>query len=212
MRLVLFEGQPGSGKSTLSECIYNKFLDRNEKCVLIDEYKQDTEIFGDYWDSFDKSSEELMAKFIKSWEDFLNYMDDDGVVIVDNALLNQIQYIMAINADIDKIKEFFNKVINIFKSIEVQMVFIDGDSNTVIRRVNQVRKNGWGQRVAELLEKSPYQKLRNRKGIDGMVEFFSDSQSLKRRVLIDWPYPIIKIDATYENWNENRQIVSKLVF
>lgn len=212
MRIILLEGQPGSGKSTLSENLYEKFIQRNTKCIIIDEYKQDSEIIGDYWEDFNKPSEEVIVSFVKSWEGFFNTVDKEAVVIMDNALLNQIQYLLSISTPTEDITDFFNKIINVFKTANVEMIFLDGDSDIIIRRVNKVRKNGWGKRVANLLQSTPYQSARNREGIDGMIKFFSDSQMLKRKVLFNWIYPKVEIDVTNENWDECKEKVNEFVF
>lgn len=212
LRIILLEGQPGSGKSTLSKNLYEKLVQRHVKCVIIDENKQDTEVFGDYWDNFNKPSEEVIASFVKSWEVFLSTVDKESVVIMDNALLNQVQYLLSINTSTEDITDFFNKIIYVFKIAKVEMIFFDGNSDIIIRRVNQVRKNGWGERVANLLESAPYQKARNREGLVGMIKFFSDSQNLKRKVLLNWVYPKVEIDVTNEDWDEYEESVSNFVF
>ncbi|NOR44812.1 MAG: hypothetical protein GQ534_04430 [Candidatus Delongbacteria bacterium] len=211
-RIILFEGQPGSGKTTLSTELFDEFVIKDFKSKLIDEYKQDTEIFGDYWDTFENSGAEVIESFVQSWKKFLAMIEEGEVIIMDNALLNQVQYLMSLNTSKKEITKFFVTTSKFFEEFNASMVFMDGDSDKIIRRINESRRNGWGERVSKFMAEAPYQKQRNRIGIEGMVEFFSDSQVLKREILNDWLYPIIQIDVTDQNWEEYKKAIRDFVF
>lgn len=211
-KLIFFEGQPGSGKTTLSKILFDEFVKKNIKTKLIDEYIQDTVIFGDYWETFENSGTEVIETFIHSWKRFIESIEEEDVVIMDNALLNQVQYLMSLNTEKNDIERFFSDTIKLFENVKVSMIFFDGDSDKIIRRINESRKNGWGERVAGFMSETPYQKKLNRSGIDGMVDFFSDSQELKRNILTGWTYPILKIDVTDQNWEEYKTVITDFVF
>jgi hypothetical protein len=50
IHLPLAGGHPGTGKTTLCDLIVQELLDRGEPCQLVDERRQDAELFGDYWE------------------------------------------------------------------------------------------------------------------------------------------------------------------
>lgn len=201
MKLLLIEGQPGSGKSTFTSRICNDFQGRKVEIILNDEYKQDTEIFTDFWEDNSMESNIAIQLFLSSWRKYISKnLNDNSIHIFDNSIMNHIQYLMAISTLEEEIIEFFKNIINIFGEIDTRMIFLDGDSEIVIRRIDEVRKNGWGERVAALFETYKYQQTRNRKGKQGMIEFFHDAQDLKRKVLGYWEHPLLKIDITENNW------------
>ena len=203
MQLLLIEGQPGSGKTTFVEKICGSLADRNAKFVLNDEYRQDTVIFGDLWEDNTVQSSATQALLCIAWRKYIfDNRDDNAIHIFDNSLMNHIQYLMALAAPEEEVMRFFRRIAAVFEQTDARMVFLDGDSEIVIRRVDAARKNGWGERVAAMLEGFPYQQQRNRKGKPGMAKFFSDSQALKRKALEYWNFPFLKIDITEGNWAE----------
>jgi uridine kinase len=203
MKLLLIEGQPGSGKSTFASKICNGFEERKIEFILNDEYEQDTKIFTDFWEDNSMKSNIAIQLFLSSWRKYISEnLNENSIHIFDNSVLNHIQYLMAISTPEEEIIKFFRGIINIFGEIDTRMIFLDGNSEIVIRRIDEVRKNGWGERVASLFETYPYQQTRNREGKEGMIEFFQESQDLKRRVLEYWEHPLLKIDITENNWRE----------
>lgn len=203
MKLLLIEGQPGSGKSTFASKICNGFEEIGIKFVLNDEHKQDTEIFTDFWENNSMKSNIAIQLFLSSWSKYISEnLNENSIHVFDNSIMNHIQYLMAISTPEEDIMNFFKSVISIVGEIDTQMIFLDGNSEIVIRKVDEVRKNGWGERVAALFETYPYQQKRNREGKEGMIEFFQDSQDLKKRVLKYWEHPLLKIDITENNWCE----------
>jgi thymidylate kinase len=206
MRFIFIEGQPGSGKSGFSELILRELGGETKNNVYIDEYTQDSEIFGDFWEVCNDSYEYALEKFKNAWSVFLNqYCKPGTTYILDNSLMNHVQYLMALSAPREAVCDFVKYVANIFSGIKTSMIFLDGDSEIIINRIDGIRKNGWGERVAELFAKFPYQKERHRSGKDGMVKFFSDSQSLKRETLNHWTFPLLKIDITNWEWDSYNQ-------
>ena len=130
--LFFFEGQPGSGKTTLSTKLRDEFVMKNFKTILIDEYKQDTEIFGDYWETFENTGTEVIETFVQSWKKFLTTIEDGDVIIMDNALLNQVQYLMSLNTSKNDIANFFVTTSKLFEKYNASMVFMYGDSDKII--------------------------------------------------------------------------------
>ncbi len=195
------EGQPGSGKSTFTDIIYENFKRRNINIIVNDEYKQDTEIFTDFWEDLNTNGKEVTELFLSKWKKYIeDNKDSKQIHLFDNSLMNHVQYLMAINTPTEDIEAFFKKIVELFNQIEVKMIFFDGDSNIVIQKVDQVRQNGWGERVALLLESTPYQATRGRFGKLGMAEFFYDSQVLKNHLLSYWKQSLLKIDMTHFDW------------
>ncbi|HCT37074.1 MAG TPA: hypothetical protein DF292_08600, partial [Firmicutes bacterium] len=152
MQLLLIEGQPGSGKTTFVEKICGSLADRNAKFVLNDEYRQDTAIFGDLWEDNTVQSSATQELLLTAWRKYIfDNQDDNAIHIFDNSLMNHIQYLMAITTPEEEVMQFFSRIAAVFEQTDARMVFLDGDSEIVIKRVDAARKNGWGERVAAML-------------------------------------------------------------
>lgn len=203
MKLLLIEGQPGSGKSTFTSKICSDFEKRKIEFIINDEEVQDTEIFTDFWENNSTTTSEAIKLFLSAWRKYiLENLNTNSIHIFDNSIMNHIQYLMALTASEEEIMGFFKNINSMFEKIDAQMIFLDGNSEIVINRVDEIRRNGWGERVASLFQTFPYQKMRNRNGKQGLVDFFNDSQELKRKALKYWQYPVLKIDITDGNWGK----------
>lgn len=212
MRVLLVEGQPGSGKSTFSKSIYEALKHRNMLYVFNDEEKQDNEIFTDFWSNSEMDSKAAIQLFLTAWGRYISQnTGSDTIHIFDNSLMNHIQFLMALNTPLSEIQAFFSSAVELFTGLDASMVFIDGDSEVVINRVDAVRTNGWGLRVASLLETYPYQQKRGRVGKRGMIEFFKDAQSTKKCLLRHWPCPLLRLDVTLGDWASYQNTVLAFV-
>ena len=142
MQLLLIEGQPGSGKTTLIETICRSFADKKARYVLNDEYRQDTELFTDFWEDNTMKSSAAQEMFFMAWQKYISdNRDDNAIHIFDNSLMNHIQYLMALATPEEEVIKFFRKITAVFRQTDARMVFLEGDSDTVIRRVDTARKN-----------------------------------------------------------------------
>ncbi len=196
MILLLLEGQPGAGKTTYSEMIAGYLSGKSVPYTYADETTQDNVIFGDYWELALPDWKQVAEGFFRSWERYLDgHMGQRCVHIFDNSLLNQVQYLMIINAPRDAVEEFFQRVCGLLSRIEAAMILLEGDPETLTKRIIQQRTNGWGDRVSKLLERFPYQRDRRRTGIQGMIEFFKDARALKEQLLAHWPFKIARCEA-----------------
>jgi uridine kinase len=212
MKLLLIEGQPGSGKSTFTSKICNHLEKRNIEFILNDEFKQDTEIFTDFWENNSMNSDIAIQLFLSSWRKYISSnKNDSSIHIFDNSIMNHIQYLMAILTLREEIIEFFKTITKIFLEIDTRMIFLDGNSEIVIRKVDELRKNSWGERVALMLENFKYQQIKNRKGKQGMIEFFHDSQDLKREMLKCWEFPLLNLDITDGKWCDYDRMILNFI-
>ncbi len=206
MRLILFEGMPGTGKTTMGEKMFaEKTLP--DYGAFIDEYEQDNVLFGDYWEEYNGEYKDKIRGFLRSWPLFLDKYADKDTVMTDNLLMNQIRYLYALDAPEDKISEFFRDVVILLEEIRPQMVFLDGDPSVIIPRVAVRRTNGWGARVAGLFEQFPRQKRLKATGMDGLVRFFRESRELSKALFEEWPYPVADIDVTDEMYDKSEEVV-----
>ena len=197
MKILLVEGQPGAGKTTYCELITKRLTSVGIQPAYVDEGTQDASVFGDFWDVFPSDWRVVARDLPSSWKRYIcGHAGRAGVHVFDNSLMNQVQYLMILGAPMEAILGFFNEVTQSFSQIDVAMIFLDGHSEALTNRAYESRQFGWGDRVAGLLERYPFQIERNRTGRQGMTQFFADAQVLKRKLLSHWPYGIVRYDVT----------------
>jgi len=212
MKLILVEGQPGSGKTTFSKQVCDFLAEQNLPHRYLDEYLQDTKIFGDFWTLTSSTTEALANGFLKAWQTYLQrYATENVVHIFDNTLFNQVQYLLINNLSEAEIRTYFHQVSELLTEIVVGMIFFVGEAKIVIPRIAALRENGWGDRVAVLLETYPYQQQRNRIGRRGMLDFFADAQAIKQKLLTQWPYPLLTCEITQGEFQVYEQPIINFV-
>ncbi len=196
MTLLLIEGQPGTGKTIYSEIIVDYLRAKGVQHSYVDESIQDSVIFGDYWGLVLPDWRAIAEQLLYRWRGYLDgHLQECRVHIFDNCLLNQVQYLMILNAPGDAIKSYFQKVCEMLPQNATAMILLEGNAESLTKSIIRLRTNGWAERVSKLLESMPYQRKRNSTGIQGMIEFFKDAGTLKEQLLAHCPFRIIRYDA-----------------
>jgi len=207
-KVIFFEGQPGTGKSTLSQYICEQLQLNGESVRWIDEYEHNAIQFGGFWHKYDNCDEDILDALIRCWEELINAIEEsEHTFIIESAFFSYTLYLMSLEFSMEEIKNYFKKI-NIFLSkLNPQIILLKGDTEAIIRRACERRGNQWTNMTIAMLEKGPYQYSRNRVGFKGMVEYFSDAQKIYFELMSLSNFPILQIDVTDENWITTEDLV-----
>ena len=207
-KIIFFEGQPGSGKSTLSQYIYQQIQLNGESVYWLDEYEHDGAQFSEFWKEYDNADENIINTLLSCWKDLIKGVEKSNrTVLMDSAFLSYTLYLLNLEISKDKINSYFIELNNILKDLTPRIIFLKGDTETIIGRACKRRGYNWTNFTIEKIEEGPYQRTRNRTGFNGMVEYFSDAQDLYFELLPLSSFPVLQIDVTEENWSETEDIV-----
>lgn len=208
MKTILVEGIPGTGKTTLSEAVCSWLQDRGSDVKLLSERVQDEEIFSDYWERFDGRPERMAKQFVRRWRQLLRARQRVvAAYVLDNALFNQVQYLLALDADEDAIVTFYRQVSAELLPYGPLLIFLEGDAEIITRRIMAERMGRWTERVIELISQTPYQQARRRSGPDGLVAFMCDSMALRERLIEEALLPVVRCDVTPAAWEDQTRVV-----
>lgn len=202
-KIIFFEGQPGTGKSTLSQYICDQLQLNGESVRWIDEYEHNGVQFSRFWEKYDDGDKEIINVLLSCWEDLVNEIEGaEYTFIMESAFFSYTLYLMNLEFSNERINNYFNKLNMILSRLKPQIILLKGDTETIIRRACERRGNQWTNMTIDMIEKGPYQHSRNRVGFKGMVEYFSDGQKLYFELLPLNNFPILQIDVVEENWSK----------
>ena len=200
-KIIFFEGQPGTGKSTLSQYICEQLQLNGESVYWVDEYEHNGIQFSRFWEKYDNCDETIIDELVSCWEELINTIEkSEHTFIIESAFFSYTLYLMNLEFSKEKINNYFKKLNIILSRLNPQIILLRGDTETIIRRTCERRGNQWTNMTIGMIENGPYQYSRNRVGFKGMAEYFSDAQKLYFELMPLSNFPILQIDVTEENW------------
>ncbi|AUD65167.1 hypothetical protein BK011_05530 [Tenericutes bacterium MZ-XQ] len=207
-KIIFVEGQPGSGKSTISQFITQQLNLNGESVYWLDEYEHDGGYFNQFWEDYDQPNKNQVETLIKCWRHLIDKIkESDSTFIIDSAYLSYTLYLLNLEISFEKIKDYFQSLNRLLSELNPKVIFFKGDTKTIITRACERRGDIWTEYTIEKIEEGPYQKHRNRTGFEGMVAYFSDAQNLYADLLPLSDYQILQLDVTEENWPKNEEMI-----
>lgn len=207
-KIIFFEGQPGCGKSTLSQFIH-KQLELNDKSAYwLDEYEHEEIQFGDFWRAYGNDNENIVDILLNCWKEIIRKIENSNrITIMDSSFFSHTLYLLNLEITKDKTVDYFKQLNVLLSKLNPRVVFLKGDTESIISRACNRRGKVWTDGTIKMIEDVPYQKSRNRTGFQGMVEYFTDAQKLYFDLSSISKFSILQIDVTEENWNETEKEV-----
>ncbi|MTI69075.1 MAG: hypothetical protein FH751_02320 [Firmicutes bacterium] len=210
-KLIFFEGQPGSGKSSLSQYIFRQINLNNKSVYWMDEYEQNNIQFKEFWIEYNNPTDkDIIDILINCWIDLIKRIKNtEKKFILDSALFSYSLYLKSLEIPEEKINKYFNRIENLLKELNPKVIFLYGDTESVVSRACSRRGENWTKYTINNINSSPYQRKRNRTGFKGMLDYFKDGQILYKNIASNLEFPILHIDITKEKWKENELKVLK---
>jgi len=88
-KIIFFEGQPGSGKSTLSQYICQQIQLNGESVYWLDEYEHDGMQFSEFWKKYDNVDEDIINILLNCWKGLIDKIEKTGnTIIMDSAFFS----------------------------------------------------------------------------------------------------------------------------
>jgi hypothetical protein len=208
MKTILIEGIPEEGETRLSEAVCEWLQDRGEDVRLLSERAREEEPFPDYWRRLDVKPQRMAKEFLRRWRRIYRARTrDDAAYVFDNALLNQVQYLMALDMEEEGIADFYRTVCVELLPLGPIVIFLEGDAEAIARRVMAELAEAWTSRVVDRMATIPYQRARGRSGEDGLTSFMIDSMQLCRRLIDEGLLPVVRCDVTSTDRPAHTRIV-----
>ena len=208
MKTILIEGIPGTGKTVLAEAVAEWLDLRGDDVRFVSEHVQDEGLFGDYWSHFDIKPKRMAREFLRNWRKVMRVRSrESAAYLFDNALFNQVQYLMALEMDDEALSAFYHQACAEHFMYGPVIVSLEGDAESIAGRIMAERADAWTPRVIDLIASTPYQRSRDRVGEEGLVSFMRDSMAMRQSMIELDLLPSIRCDVTAGDWKIHTQCV-----
>lgn len=201
-KMILFEGAPGAGKSTLSEFIAEQHRLSGVPAEWLEEHVLERMHFVEFGKTIWDRPEDAADALLMDWDRLISvFQDKKGVVLLDGAYFgNTLKFLLAQGLPTDVLVRLIAEVDSRLKQFDPVVVYLSGDTRRIVNRAMSDRSDNWVHFIARDIEGYPYQKARGRTGIHGMTEFFVDAYQVFDRILEHSSMPRLVINTEDGNW------------
>ncbi len=205
--LILVEGVPFTGKSTLSEFVALQLGLNGSPAQWVPEGVMLHRYFPHVLAVLENKQSISEALLWADWNAFVQaVMTAPTAFVVDAALSFAAVYpLLAADRPPASIRAELKRIAEACAPLHPQVIHLTGDVGRIARASIEERGDGWQEHLVGQADASPYQQARGRSGIAGATSFLEDTQALTRVVLEDGSWQTFTLDITAADWESNRQ-------
>jgi len=200
-RLLIFEGAPGAGKSTLSEFAAEQLGLNGMEAHWLEEHVLDSDHFAEFMarrDDLQAASKALLA----DWDRLIERLQAwNGYALLDGAYFgNTLKCLFAGGMGADDLQRLAREVEARLAPFNPTIVYLSGDPRNSVGRAIEQRGGFWAEHIARDVETYPCQKAHGRRGAGGMVDFFIDAYALFDEILERTSLPVFALSTEEGDW------------
>ena len=196
-KLILLEGLPGSGKTTMSRKLFDRISVEN-KC-LVQESSDSSPI--------DRGAITDIgvwpARTLQEWEKLsADIVAQQKLCVMEYVWFQHtIAEMLLIDCTRNQIVGFCRKIENIIKDIPpILVLYTANNAETFLKETYKLRGGEWSEKLDGFIDTTPYGQKRNLTGFDGFVDFFNEYVSITNDVYGQLEIDSICIDVTKREW------------
>lgn len=177
MRLLLIEGLPGTGKTTLASHLCASALREGRKSRWYLEEAADHPVHPHSLGAL-KSMVEYPSHCLRSWQRFVDEArsDDTLHILEGSAFQSTVRFMMEQGRE--DMADYFEAFERLLAPVSPSFIYLrPEDAETHSRATARHRGLGWTRKVATYIEQTPYARHRGLRGESGMHRFWADYAS-----------------------------------
>ena len=206
-KLILVEGVPFTGKSTLSEYaalqigLNGHAAEWVPEGVMLEKYFPHVLAVLDQTQSL--SEESLWA----DWSTFVQTVKSaPATFVVDSAISYAAVYpLLAEDRPHATILAKVTRIAELCAPLHPRVIHLMGDAERIARASIVERGDKWQKHLVGQSDATPYQKARGRSGVEGAIAFLHETQELMHVVLEAGGWQTLTLDVTSADWGSNRR-------
>jgi thymidylate kinase len=197
-RLVMFYGvSPGAGKTTLSEWLKNKLEHEGINTLWIEEHHvHKLTVFAEVVKVFTRGSDDYETPLLDAAKALITEYASQPTIVITDSLFPSYTWLFTQGVQTPEISAFSKKLASVLAVLNPLIVWLDGDVRTLLQRAVTQRGEGWLQDLIESLNSYVCVPVRPVTGIDEVVSFFEEIQSLQTAMFAEWPHKVLRLDIT----------------
>jgi len=173
--LILIEGLPGSGKSTMAEMLCKATQANGIVSSWYLEESKDHPVHPvDF--KYDRHKKNYPERCLNQWVKFISENNNyDHLFILEGSLFQSTVRLMQEGNNEELIADYYGECQRILSSVQPKLIYLrPGNAETHIEWTMEHRGEEWTTKVAEYLEKTPFCSEQQWQGKNCMVSFWSD--------------------------------------
>jgi hypothetical protein len=209
-RVVIFEGAPGAGKSSLSQFVAQQFKLSGYETVWLEEHELNDSWFGSFFDALDTARSDAIAAALDCWRALLAQIEaDQRVYLIDGVYFHTaLKCLLAYRYSSEQIEAYLVDLYKLLDPFKPILVHLTGDVATIMEYVIADRGQAWAANVAEAIADYPSQAGSDR-SVAAMIGFFAASQAELTRIAQGYPFQYWPIDTTARDWPSYQEALAQ---
>lgn len=208
--MIIFEGSPGAGKSSLSQYLAHRLRDGGRDPVWVEEHELNEEWFDRFFEALDSEAGDAVAAGLECWRDLLAQVDaDERTYLVDGAYFHTgVKSLLAHNCSAAQIDSYLDDLHRLLAPYQPVIVHLVGDVRAIMQHAIAERGPQWAAGIAEQIADYPCQAGKER-SVAAMIDFFVTSQAELHRLAARYPFECWTIDTTARDWPGYQQSLAQ---
>lgn len=207
--MLIFEGAPGAGKSSLSQFVAQQFKANGFEPVWIEEHSLNDAWFAPFFEALDAESDAIAAA-LECWRALLEEIaSDQRVYLIDGVYFHTaLKCLLAYAYRPEQIEAYLADLYTLLTPFQPILVHLKGDVARIMEHVIAERGQRWAAHVAEAIADYPSQAGSDR-SVAAMINFFVASQADLERIAANYPFAYWPIDTTARDWPSYQQFLAQ---
>jgi deoxyadenosine/deoxycytidine kinase len=208
-KLILVEGVPFTGKSTLSEYVAQQLGLNGHASEWVYEGVMLNKHFPHVKAVLDQTQPISEESLWADWSAFVQTVNSaSATFVVDAAISYAAVYpLLAEDRPYDEILALVTRIAELCAPLHPRVIHLMGDAEQLARASIVERGDQWEKQLADQSDSAPYQKARGRSGVEGAIVFFDETQEIIDEVLEASGWQTLTLNVTSSDREANRQAV-----
>ena len=206
-KLILLEGLPCSGKSTLSRHLEKEFLKNGYAAKSHKEIYEDHPVIINYRVPYSVDEGE---RYLEQWAEFAERKHElDRIDLIDNRFwIGPGVFLIYSGFAVDDLLKLNLRAIEILKPLDPVLIhFRHTSADEGIRRICQVRGEKWMNRLLKRDLVFPWYQNRGIKDFEGYLEFWRYWGNVTDKLWNRCPFRKLALTDAYDDWEGNYERV-----
>ncbi len=212
-RVILVEGVPFTGKSTLSEWVAQQLPLNGIPSTWVPEGEMLQQYFRHVLAVLDQQqsvSEDVVLADCSAFVETV--MHASTTFVVDSALsYAALLPLMAADRPSGVILAQLQHIADLCAPLHPRVIHLTGDVDRLAHASIVERGEEWEEHLVGQSDAAPYQQARGRSGLDGAIAFLQETQALMHRILETSSWQTLTLDVTGSAWDANRRAMLALL-
>lgn len=200
-RILLFEGPPGGGKSSLSQLAARQLMAAGIAAEWVEEHTLNDMHFAPFFEAVESGVAGGIPHLLAGWRQIAGRAGA-AVVCLDGAFFHSsLKLMIAHDYAPVQIDAYLSDLEALIAPHAPQIIHATGDVAAIVRMAITERGERWAAGVAEDVAHYPRQRRLEQSGVAGMVGFFAAGDRQLEQIARRSPYAYHRIDTTARAWD-----------